>query len=340
MSIRFASLLAGLLMLVGGLAFAAEKQVVVYTSLDREFSEPILKEFSTRTGIEVLPVYDTEAVKTVGLVNRLLAERNRPRCDVFWNNEILRSLQLKKEGLTEAYRSPAAATIPAAMKDPEGHWTGFAARARVILVNKKLLPNAAEWPRRVQDLADTKWKGRCAVARPLAGTTNSHAAVIWGMAGAEAARQFWSAALANAQVASGNGQARDAVVAGEAAWCLTDSDDAQGAIADGAAVEMILPTADLAGSGTLVLPNTLVLLKNSPNPQNGRALIDYLLSEDVEGRLAASRSAQIPVRAKVPGPAGIPPLREEQILKVDWEKAYGAIAPATAWLAETLEKRP
>src|SRR5256885_12959964 len=38
--------------------------------------------------------YDSEAVKTVGLANRLLAERAHPQCDVFWSNEEMRTRQL------------------------------------------------------------------------------------------------------------------------------------------------------------------------------------------------------------------------------------------------------
>ena len=47
--------------------------VVVYTSQDEVFAEPTSGEFQSRTGIRVRPVYDSESVKTVGLVNRLLA---------------------------------------------------------------------------------------------------------------------------------------------------------------------------------------------------------------------------------------------------------------------------
>ena len=47
------------------------REVIVYTALDRQFSEPILKDFEDKTGIRVRPVFDTEAVKTVGLVNQL-----------------------------------------------------------------------------------------------------------------------------------------------------------------------------------------------------------------------------------------------------------------------------
>lgn len=328
------------LFFVAGTSFAQESgEVVVYTALDKQFSEPILKDFEAATGITVRPVYDTEAVKTVGLVNRLLSERARPRADVFWNNEIIRSIQLKNEGLTEAYVSPVAADIPESQKDPDGHWTGFAARARVILVNKDLLPDPAQWPRSAAELADPKWKGKATYAKPLFGTTNTHAAVIWAMAGEEAAKQFWTGTFENAVMMPGNAQARDAVAAGEAAWCWTDTDDAYGAIVDGKNVEMIYPESDAAGNGVLMMPNTLVLIKNSPNPENGKKLIDYLLSREVEAKLAASRSAQIPVREGVQGPSGISVPAQEDVMVVDWAKVYEALSASTRWLEETISRQ-
>src|SRR3954465_4164398 len=73
--------------------------VVVYSALDREFSEPILKAYAKQTGVKVLPKFDVESTKTVGLTNLIVAERARPRCDLFWNNEILNTLRLKEKGL-------------------------------------------------------------------------------------------------------------------------------------------------------------------------------------------------------------------------------------------------
>lgn len=334
-------LLSGFAFLVGhgnSLPAAEPKApVVVYTALDRGFSEPILMEFEKRSGRDVLPVYDTEATKTVGLVNRLLAERAAPRADVFWNNEILRSIQLKKEGLTAAYVSPSASTIPAHFKDPDGHWTGFAARARVFLWNTKRLGDRPA-PSTFTDLVSPAWKGDVAFAKPLFGTTNTHFISHWA-AEETLTRTFWGQLFDNGVMEAGNAQARDAVVRGEVTWCLTDTDDAFGAIADGAPVAMGFPTSDLHGPGTLLIPNTLVLLANSPNPEGGKELIDFLLTEEVEGLLAKSRSAQIPVRESVAGPSGLPPLTEAQILAVDWEKTHEAIAPAGAWLRENLSTR-
>ncbi len=94
--------------------------VIVYSALDRPFSEPILKAFERETGIEVRAVYDTESTKTIGLVNRIRAERNRPRCDVFWNNEILNTVRLKQEGLLQPCAPPQADDYPQEFRDPDG----------------------------------------------------------------------------------------------------------------------------------------------------------------------------------------------------------------------------
>src|SRR6516165_10539569 len=93
--------------LLGGChaASTAPKEVIVYTALDQEFSQPIFDEFTKKTGIVVRPKYDTESTKTVGLTQAILAERERPRCDLFWNNEILNTLRLDREGLLRSYKS-------------------------------------------------------------------------------------------------------------------------------------------------------------------------------------------------------------------------------------------
>ncbi|MEQ8819192.1 MAG: extracellular solute-binding protein [Sumerlaeia bacterium] len=315
-----------------------DREVVVYTALDRQFSEPIFEDFERETGIAVKAVYDSEAVKTVGLVNRLLAERDRPNADVFWNNEIVRSIQLKREGITQAYDSPAAANIPRTFRDPDNHWTGFAARARVICANSELIPDG-DYPTGLSALTDPQWRGRAAFAKPLFGTTNTHAAAIWAIVGEEAFREFWTGALENAVMEAGNAQARDAAADGAVAWCWTDTDDAFGAIADGKPVDIVYADAlpsEAERNGVMLIPNTVTLIAGAPHPEEGKALIDYLLSEKVEAKLAQSRSAQIPVRAGVPGPPELPELPANQVLDIDWEAVADALAPANEALVEML----
>ena len=134
-----AIIVTSLTMLSGCSENSSQRQVIVYTSVDQVFSEPILKEFERQTGIKVLPVYDVEAAKTTGLVNRLIAESARPKADVFWSNEYAQMIILKEKGVLATYNSASAEDIPEQYRDLEYYWTGFAGRARVIIVNTELV---------------------------------------------------------------------------------------------------------------------------------------------------------------------------------------------------------
>ncbi|MGF1572504.1 MAG: extracellular solute-binding protein [Sumerlaeia bacterium] len=311
--------------------------MVIYTALDRQFSEPILEAFEEKTGIEVQALYDTEAVKTVGLVNRLIAERNRPSADIFWNNEIVRTLELKEQGLTQPFSVNSSSTIPSEFIDPEGHWVGFATRARVIMVNTNLVPNEEDQPTSVFDLIDPKWKGQAGYANPLFGTTSTHAAVLWSTLGEEGMVNYFESAKENAVLYSGNAQARDAVANGEIAWCLTDTDDAFGAIEDGKPVRIIYPDSKPGENGTVMIPNTLMKIANGPNSEAADQLLDYLLSEEVEQALANSRSAQIPVRSNLTPPNGIPSVEGVQLQEIDWKSVQSNLAESQSKLAELMQ---
>src|SRR5687768_4553943 len=147
------------------------RTVSIYVSTDRVFSEPVLREYQRRSGVKVNPVYDTEETKSTGLANRLLAEKARPQADVFWSNEPIRTLVLKSRDVLASYRSPSAKGIADALIDPEGYWTGFSARIRVIAYNTKAV-KAVDAPKSIFDLADPKWKGQVAIADPRFGSTD------------------------------------------------------------------------------------------------------------------------------------------------------------------------
>ena len=124
-----------------------------------------------RRASPVLPKFDAESTKTVGLTTALIAEADRPRCDVFWNNEILNTLRLEEQGLLDVYRSPAAEELSADVPLADGTWHGFAARARILIVNTELVPRS-ERPKSIYDLLDRSGRARsaspsrCSAPRP------------------------------------------------------------------------------------------------------------------------------------------------------------------------------
>lgn len=304
----------------GGCWFGNANEVVVYTSLDAEFSEPVLREFTDATGIHALPKFDTESTKTVGLAEAIIAERGRPRCDVFWNNEVLHTLRLEELGLLEAYQPPLAAEYPAAHRSRIGTWHGFAARARILIVNTRLVAET-ERPKSIHDLTDPKWKDKVGIAKPLFGTTATHAACLFEAWGDEKAKTFFRALKQNAQVMAGNKQVAMAVAAGQLTFGLTDTDDAIGELEKGLDVTIVYPDQQTDGLGTLFIPNTLAIIKGCPHPAHARTLVDFLLSPAIEEQLANSASAQIPLHPNAKGTKRVESPATVRAMQVDFAAA-------------------
>ena len=323
----------GVLVAAGMLLFFACKrggnEVVVYTSADQPFSEPIFKEFEKRSGMKVLAVYDTEETKSTGVVNRLIAEARQPQADVFLSGDPVRPFLLIKRGLVQPYPSPAAAAVPAHFRAPDGTWTGSAARARILLVNKEKV-SAAEMPKSVRDLAAPRWKGQTALANPLFGTTTMHVAALFGAWGEDKGRAFLDDLKTNqARIASSNGEVKRLVTAGEVAFGLCDTDDAAEALHDGAPVEVVYP--DQEGVGTLVMP-TAVVLMNGPHPDAGRSLVDWLVSAEVDKRMA-ELAAHMPLRADIQVP-GVRSASSFRSMQVDYARLGDEMERIQPWLRQ------
>jgi iron(III) transport system substrate-binding protein len=304
-----------------------ESRVVVYCAQDQEFAEGVFADFQKDAGLTVAPKFDTEANKSVSLVAELQQEASRPRCDVHWNNEILGTIRLARQGVYQPYDSPVAANHPAWSKAKDHTWQAFAERARVLIVNTKIIPEA-ERPKSLLNLTDPKWKGKLGMAKPQFGTTATQAACLFEVLGPDAAKAFYRGLKANdIQIVPGNKQAATGVSEGRFAVGLTDTDDAIGELEAGKPVAIIFP--DAAGSpahprlGTLYLPNTLALVKGAPDSAGGKKFIDYLLKPETEKKLAEGGAYQFPVHPNVksaPHPA-LKTRHEVKRMEVDFEKA-------------------
>jgi iron(III) transport system substrate-binding protein len=310
------------------------RQVTAYVSADRPFSEPILKEYERRSGVRVNVVYDTEETKSTGLANRLLAEQARPQADVFWSNEPVRTLVLKARGVLAPYASPAAQGIAATFKDPDGYWTGFSARMRVIVYNTATV-KTADAPQSVFDLAAPRWKGQVAIADPRFGSTSFHVAALYATLGDERMDDFFRRLKANdVKIVDGNSVVRDLVARGEMSVGLTDTDDVNVALEAGQPVAMVLP--DRGGLGVPVMPNMVSLIAAAPHADEGKKLVDYLLSSEVEGKLAQSEAVQIPLHSGVRGPKSLPPIGSITPMTLDYAKAASRVDDVTNRLASIL----
>ena len=272
--------------------------VVVYTSVDEPVARPILDEFTRRTGIRVEVRTDTEANKSAGLVARLEAEKSNPKCDVWWGNEVFRTMRLAEAGVLAPYESPSVKDVPPLFKDPSHLWAGSALRARVIGVyfnpeklNKDPLPNDS-----IEDLTRPELKGGVAIANPRAGTTSGHVAALYVLWGEQKSRAFFRALRDNGvKVLGGNGDVAAELARGTVRVGLTDNDDVDNALREGGSVQMVLP--DQPTFGTLTIPCTAALVAGAKNPEAAKKLIDHLLSAETEKRLIEAKFARYSVRS-------------------------------------------
>ena len=293
--------------------------VVVYCSADKEFAEPIFRAYEAKTGVKVLPLYDTEETKTAGLTARLVAEKAQPKADVFWSSDTSRAVALVDQGLTAAYVPKTAATIPARYKSADGMWTGFGARIRVFLYNTQTV-TSAEAPRSILELTRPRWKGRFAIANPHFGTTSFQIAALfvkWG--DAEASDVLRQLKENGAVIAAGNADVRDRVADGRVDVGIMDEDDAVVAVREKKAVAIVIP--DQAGSdplGTPLMPNVALLVRGAPHVDQAQRFIDFLVSGEVEKMLADSDAAQYPLHPEVEGPTLLPPLTTIRAMNVDY----------------------
>src|SRR5439155_14179401 len=188
----------------------------------------------------------------------------------------------------------------------------------------------------LSDLLDPRWHGRVAMAKPLFGTTATHAACLFAVLGADGATAFFRGLRANGVgIVPGNKQAATEVSAGRFAVGLTDTDDALTEVLADKPVVMIFPDAD--GIGTLFLPNTLAVVKGGPNPDGARRLVDFLLRPESERRLAEGGGFQIPLNPQVRAdlPAGLLTPAQTHSMAVDFDRAADLWEPAQAFLRET-----
>jgi iron(III) transport system substrate-binding protein len=280
------------------------KTVVVYCAQDQEYAQPIFSEFEKETGIKVLPVFDNEAAKTVGLANRLVAERKHPVCDVFWGNEEMRTRQLAELNV---------------FRETNG-WAEFGYRSRRIVINTTKLA-LEKAPRSLLEFTNAAWRGKFAVAYPLSGTTATHFQALrqhWG----QAAWESWCRGLAQNKpfLVDGNSVVVRIVGTGEAWIGLTDSDDIAAGQREGfpvAALEM--------NDETLLIPNTAAVIRSAPHPREAEQIFAFLQRRQITDRLVAANALE-----------GVTPTQiAAATLHVNWEPLLRDLKPATSKLSET-----
>jgi iron(III) transport system substrate-binding protein len=140
-------------MIVSNAAYAGE-EVNVYSYRQPILINPFFEEFTNSTGIKVNVLHAKK-----GLLERLLAEGSDTPADLVLTVDISRLSQFVEEGVLMPINSPVLLkNIPYYLRDSENRWFALSKRARIIAVSKDRVSDGSI--RNIEDLANSKWKGK------------------------------------------------------------------------------------------------------------------------------------------------------------------------------------
>jgi iron(III) transport system substrate-binding protein len=133
--------------------------ITLYSGQHEQTAQSLITAFEKKTGIKVVVRSDDEDV----LADQIATEGTHSPADVFFteNSPPLESLQAK--GLLAALPAATLASTPSKFNSPQGDWVGVSARVSVLVYNPSLI-SASQLPTKVSELADSKYKGKLAVA--------------------------------------------------------------------------------------------------------------------------------------------------------------------------------
>jgi iron(III) transport system substrate-binding protein len=301
--------------------------LVVYVSADDKIAREVFNAYTEKTGVAVEWVGDTELTKTTALVQRLKREKNNPIADVFWSSEVLGTIQLADDGVLADCKQESLKEWPKNYRDEEYRWFGFSPRARVIAYDPEKIAK--------EELPLYWWEyGEAVMADPRFGTTLTHVSVMAEYP-SEAEALFVS--MEKRPLLGGNSATVQAVVDGSARYGMTDSDDVHAAIARGDSIAMHFPRHHAgSGGGTLLIPNTVAIVKHCDHPQLAEDFVIFLLSDEVATLLAKSTSHNIPIQPTVQ--AMFPELIVEDPLQVNFGTAASSSERQVSSVMEMLSQ--
>ncbi|MDA1195362.1 MAG: extracellular solute-binding protein [Planctomycetota bacterium] len=232
-------------------------------------------------------------------------------CDLLLTSDPFFYAQLAERGELLAYESPAAADVPAGLKDAAGRYATVRVPLMVIAVNHEHLP-VAQHPTSFADLADARLRGKVAMADPLKSGTTFTTVAAWVRQHGWA---FVEALAANDIVAAGgNSSVLREVESGARPVGVILLENLLPSLARGAPITVVYPR-----DGAIPVPSPVAILARTDQPELARAVVDFLFEPSMQAEIVAGGMYS-------PLPAAAPPVGA---------KAWTDLS-AFAWDAESL----
>ena len=289
--------LAALALLAVSPIVTAGEVLNVYSHRHYGVDQEINTLFFEKTGIEVR-VVNADADQ---LIERLKSEGENSPADLLITVDAGRLQRAREQGLLQPVESDVlAAATPPPLRDPDGYWYPFTARARIIMVAAdRVSPGEIA---RYEDLADPKWHGRVAIRSSSSPYNQALVASMVAANGVETTERWAEGVVAN-MARPPQGGDRDqirAVANGIADVCvgnayylgimLNSSDAADREAAE--SVRVVFPNQN--GRGAHFNVSAAGVTAHAANVDAARRYLEFLVSDEVQ-QLIAQSSYEYPI---------------------------------------------
>ncbi len=280
-------------------------KLVIYNAQHAELIEPIAKDFTEKTGIEV----EVRDGSDLEMANQLVTEGKASPADVFLTENSPAMSLVQSEGLFQPLEQQTLDNIPARYRPDDNSWTGFSARSTVMVYNTDKV-SKDELPTSLTDLADPEWKGRISFS-PTGADFQAIVAGYLALEGEDATKEWLEGLKANGTVYDGNDVVLESVNSGQTDagiiyhyYWYRDQEES-GENSDNTQLHFFKnqdPGAFLSLSGAGVLAN-------GDHNADAQKFVEYLTSVEGQQAIADSYALEYPLNPEVDlDRAGVPPL--------------------------------
>jgi len=265
---------------------ANANEVNVFSSRHYDSDIQLYEKFTSLTGIKVNVV----SGKDKALQKRMIEEGNDSKADIYITADAGRLGAFdQKEMFQKLNSSKIEKQVPKNLRSE--NWTGIAKRARILYYSKDRVNSSEIQNLTYENLADTKWKNRIAIRKSDNIYNQSLIASLIHNNGKKNV-EVWMKSFVNnfARSPKGNDRAQIlAVAAGEADLAVANTyyyalmlSGQKGEEQQNAAKKVIPFFPNQSERGTHINISGGGILKNSPNPENARKLLEFLLTKEAQ----------------------------------------------------------
>ena len=265
---------------------ANANEVNVFSSRHYDSDIQLYEKFTSLTGIKVNVV----SGKDKALQKRMIEEGKDSKADIYITADAGRLGAFdQKEMFQKLNSSKIEKQVPKNLRSE--NWTGIAKRARILYYSKERVNSSEIQNLTYENLADTKWKNRIAIRKSDNIYNQSLIASLIHNNGKKNVEEWMKSFVNNfARSPKGNDRAQIlAVAAGEADLAVANTyyyalmlSGQKGEEQQNAAKKVIPFFPNQSERGTHINISGGGILKNSPNPENARKLLEFLLTKEAQ----------------------------------------------------------